>query len=387
MRISTVRCRANQKQFARGAGTSMNKALDGINLVEFDSNLGAAYAAMLLAEQGARAVKVEPPGGARDAAPRISMRSIAASARSSSTFKPSGRASSGCSDGPTSRCSDGPGRGCASSDSITRRFAESIRIWWCLHVPPLGNRGPARQFRRQRRTGLRARRHLRQPVGAQRKSGGACISPPPAIRRACSARPRRSRRSCARDWDSSGQSRGQLVEVSLLAGAFSLQTGGIMRHEKMTRMYEGPLDPLGPIPCYRLFRAADGEYLFVACGNVTFWNKLALAIERPELVSDPRFEGAPWGVPSAHRQALKDLLAGESFATPPARRMDPHPARERHPMRTRDLAHGIHRPSAGRRARDAPRDRRSHTRRDDPAWHRGRARTHARRNRRSGAGN
>ena len=35
----------------------MNKALDGINLVEFDSNLGAAYAAMLLAEQGARAVQ------------------------------------------------------------------------------------------------------------------------------------------------------------------------------------------------------------------------------------------------------------------------------------------------------------------------------------------
>jgi crotonobetainyl-CoA:carnitine CoA-transferase CaiB-like acyl-CoA transferase len=109
---------------------------------------------------------------------------------------------------------------------------------------------------------------------------------------------------------------GQVVEVSLLAGAFSLQTGGIMRHEKMTRMYEGPLDPLGPIPCYRLFRAADDRYLFVACGNVTFWNKLALAIERPELVSDPRFEGAPWGVSSQHRQALKDLLQ-EIIATRP----------------------------------------------------------------------
>ena len=44
----------------------MAKALDGINLVEFDSNLGAAYAAMLLAENGARAIKVEPPGGSRD---------------------------------------------------------------------------------------------------------------------------------------------------------------------------------------------------------------------------------------------------------------------------------------------------------------------------------
>src|ERR1700692_1001169 len=46
--------------------TSMNKALNGINLVEFDSNLGAAYAAMLLAEQGARTIRVEAPGGARE---------------------------------------------------------------------------------------------------------------------------------------------------------------------------------------------------------------------------------------------------------------------------------------------------------------------------------
>src|SRR5712664_3165908 len=42
------------------------KSLDGINLVEFDSNLGAAYAAMLLAENGAHAIKVEPIGGSRD---------------------------------------------------------------------------------------------------------------------------------------------------------------------------------------------------------------------------------------------------------------------------------------------------------------------------------
>jgi crotonobetainyl-CoA:carnitine CoA-transferase CaiB-like acyl-CoA transferase len=46
----------------------MSKALDGINLVEFDSHLGAAYAAMLLAENGARAIKLEPPGGSRERA-------------------------------------------------------------------------------------------------------------------------------------------------------------------------------------------------------------------------------------------------------------------------------------------------------------------------------
>src|SRR5262249_10507400 len=63
-----------------------------------------------------------------------------------------------------------------------------------------------------------------------------------------------------------------------------------------------------PIPCYRLFEAADHNYLFVACGNSTFWNKFAIALERPELVSDQRFENAPWGIPAAHWQTLKDII-------------------------------------------------------------------------------
>src|SRR5262249_32635952 len=79
-------------------------------------------------------------------------------------------------------------------------------------------------------------------------------------------------------------------------------------HEKMTTLYHGPQDPLGPIPVYRLFEAADGKYLFAACGNSTFWGKFAIAIERPDLVSDPRFEQAPWGIPSDHWQALKDII-------------------------------------------------------------------------------
>src|SRR5579862_7761503 len=42
----------------------MAQALTGINVLEFHSNLGAAYAAMLLAEQGADTIMVEQTGGA-----------------------------------------------------------------------------------------------------------------------------------------------------------------------------------------------------------------------------------------------------------------------------------------------------------------------------------
>ncbi|MBV8134523.1 MAG: CoA transferase, partial [Deltaproteobacteria bacterium] len=38
-------------------------ALEGVKVVEFGSNLGAEYAAWILAEQGARTIKVEPADG------------------------------------------------------------------------------------------------------------------------------------------------------------------------------------------------------------------------------------------------------------------------------------------------------------------------------------
>ena len=76
----------------------------------------------------------------------------------------------------------------------------------------------------------------------------------------------------------------------------------------MTTLYHGPQDPLGPIPVYRLFEAADGKYLFAACGNATFWGKFAIAIDRPDLVGDPRFENAPWGIAQEHWQPLKDIV-------------------------------------------------------------------------------
>src|SRR5213080_1407096 len=41
----------------------MSAALDGVKVVEFCSNPGAEYAAWILAEQGARTIKVEPADG------------------------------------------------------------------------------------------------------------------------------------------------------------------------------------------------------------------------------------------------------------------------------------------------------------------------------------
>src|SRR5579872_7313299 len=124
----------------------MNKALDGINLVEFDSNLGVAYAAMLLAEQGARAIRVEPPGGARERG-SAHFHALNRSKRALFFELQSERArverllrwASVAVFGWTG----------ARMRELKLGYAELCRInprLVVLHIPPLGNRGPLANF-------------------------------------------------------------------------------------------------------------------------------------------------------------------------------------------------------------------------------------------------
>ncbi len=283
----------------------MAKALAGINVLEFHSNLGAAYAAMLLAEQGADAIKVEPPGGARE--------------RGTPHFQVLNRSKrSVWIDGTTT---DGKWSIAAllkSADIVitgstpSRLKAQGLDYGsirkinphaLVINIPSFGSRGPDAEFDAgddlvAARAGIAGSQWARSgnpvPLVFPAASYSAGVMGASAAVAGLIAR------------EHTGE--GQEIEVSLLAGALSLQTGGVMKHEKMTTLYHGAQDPLGPIPCYRLFEASDHKFLFVACGNPTFWGKFVLALDLPELVSDPRFENAPWGIPTEHWQALKDIL-------------------------------------------------------------------------------
>jgi len=281
----------------------MPQALDGINVVEFDAHLGSAYAAMLLAENGARTIKVEPRGGSP--------------IRGTPHFHVLNR---------SKRVLE------LDLDASNPRVAELLR--WAdvvitgftperlaevhldyesgrrinpraivLSMPPLGSRGPDANLAANDEL-VAARSGI---TGSQWASSGdpvALVFPAASYSAGVMGASAVAAAIYARGADGAGQA----LEVSILAGAFSLQTGGILRHGKMTSLYHGPQDPLGPIPCYRLFEAADGKFLFVACGNSTFWGKFAIAIERPDLVGDPRFENAPWGIAAEHWQPLKDII-------------------------------------------------------------------------------
>ncbi|MGA6974502.1 MAG: CoA transferase, partial [Candidatus Binatus sp.] len=283
----------------------MSKALDGINIVEFASHTGAAYATMLLAENGARAITVEPPGGSRERgmphfhvlnrskrALELDLEARTSQARVADLVRWADIVVTGFTPARLKQLN-------LDAESIHRINPRAI----ALGVPPLGSRGLDADFDANDDL-VAARGGITGSQWARSGNPVALVFPAASYSAGVMAATAAAAAILARGANNAGQA----VEVSILAGAFSLQTGSILRHEKMTNLYHGPQDPLGPIPVYRLFEAADGKYLFAACGNSTFWGKFAIAIERPDLVGDPRFENAPWGIPAEYWQPLKDII-------------------------------------------------------------------------------
>ena len=278
-------------------------ALEGVKVVEFGSNLGAEYAAWVLAEQGARTIKVEP----RDGSPRRGFPHFHVLNRSKQALffdldsSPERVAElvrwadvvlTALTPAALKRLG-------LEYESIRRVNARAIAV----NVPPLGGLGQLANFDANDDL-VAAYAGITGSQWARSANPVSLVFPAASYSAGVMAAMAAISGLFARGDRPSGEA----AEVSLLAGAFSLQTGGIIRHEKMTTLYHGPQDPLGPIPCYRLFQAGDGRYLFAACGNSTFWGKFTLALDRPDLVADPRFENAPWGIPGEHWQALKDII-------------------------------------------------------------------------------
>jgi crotonobetainyl-CoA:carnitine CoA-transferase CaiB-like acyl-CoA transferase len=101
--------------------------------------------------------------------------------------------------------------------------------------------------------------------------------------------------------------RGQRVETSLLQASMAMQSGNFVDYPGKQSMFRDN-------PTYRLYRAGDGEWFFLACGNQTFWVKLCSALGLQSLADDPRF--ASWVLRLDNREALLPRLE-QTFATQP----------------------------------------------------------------------
>jgi crotonobetainyl-CoA:carnitine CoA-transferase CaiB-like acyl-CoA transferase len=276
-------------------------ALHGIRIVECAQDIAGPYAAMLLAEQGADVIKIEPPGGDRARAlPGFHVWNRSKRNVIADLITDAGRARlhALCAHADVLITDSLPQSDTLSYDALAASNPALIHCW----MPPYGGRGPdADAFASDdlvaARSGLLASQwgyregpvFITLPVASY---GTAML----AVGAVCAALNARIRTG-----------RGQQIEVSWLAGAFAMQTGGVVAHPALLRVMAMVRDPQGVIPVYRLFKASD-DWLFIACGNSTFFNKLCLVFERPELVSDHRLDGAPWAIAPAYWAEIKQLI-------------------------------------------------------------------------------
>ena len=85
---------------------------------------------------------------------------------------------------------------------------------------------------------------------------------------------------------------GQQVDISLINTIMAAGCGGLVdfaERERVPRSYQQ-----GGSPVYRLYQGSDGQWFFLALGNLAFLAKFAIAMGHEEWLIDERFEGAPF---------------------------------------------------------------------------------------------
>ena len=291
----------------------MNPVLDGLLLVDLSTGIAGPYAAMLLAEMGMDCVKIEPPEGD----PARGMPGFAVWNRSKrgitlDVSSPQGR--------------EVVHRMAEKADVIIESFSpqqarslgldhesmsrQNERLIYCA-IPLFGEEGPLAERPGDEwvvaaYSGIMAGQGgLGQPpvyVTLPLASYGAAQLTAYAAATALYVREM--------------EGVGQKVEVSLLAGAIAQETAGFLRSETIQPMALTRSMQQGGAAVYRLYQCQD-EWMMLACGNQNFWNKLCIALDRVDLVADPRFENAPWGIADVENTlALTDIMA-ETFRQRP----------------------------------------------------------------------
>ena len=280
-------------------------ALAGLRVIEACEGVGGPYAAMLLAEQGADVVKVEPARGDHlrgEAAFHVLNRSKRAVALDLES--PAGR------DALASMLRDcdlflydwPPGRAeeLGFGAEQLRAINPNLIAGW---LPAYGSAFDdqtlaAEEALVQALSGVCDAQHRDElrPVFVNTPVAGYAQAIVGAIAAAASAY---------------AVARGALAdrfEVNGIAAIFAFETVSFIKSPVMPER-PGPHSPRGAIPSYRLVQCSDGEWLFVGALVPAFWTKLAVAIGLEDCLVDERFAAAPIGIANLeHRDELGDRV-------------------------------------------------------------------------------
>ncbi|MGE0136079.1 MAG: CaiB/BaiF CoA transferase family protein [Dehalococcoidia bacterium] len=286
---------------------------EGIRVLECATGIAAPYAGMLLADHGADVIKLEPPEGDpyRD---EPGFQTLNRGKRSAildlhtSEGRDALRALVRTADLVITGLTEAQAAPLGLDDATLRAERPDLIL---LAVPPFGDRGPLAAHR-----GSPALVHAVGGItGFQASHSGdpvALITPLAsyaagvlAAAAAAAALYRRERSGI-----------GQRLEVSELAGALALQLGAVTSDLVPPANEDpAPIGSLGAHPAYRSYRAADGRWLFVACGTDAHLHRLLRAVGHADVIDDPRLEAGPWATNEPAAYALLTPLLETAFAT------------------------------------------------------------------------
>ena len=292
----------------------MSGALQDIRIVDLCRDLAGAYACVLLGDMGAEVIKVEPvDGDPTRSEPTFQLWNRGRRSLALDLQKPEGRAIVerlvGQSDAlvETFLASEACGLG-LDYETLS---ALNPRLVYCA-MPPFGESGPLADLPAD--DGV-----VNAYAGVYADQGGE-DQPPMFVHlpivsygAAFMAAFAVSSALYTREMDGMGQK----VEVAWYAGGVAMQSGSIVTGPNVTYWAKGVRSQQGANPVYRLYECED-DWIFIACGNATFWNKLCIALGIEYLVEDDRFENAPWNIPLEHRDSLSSLIEGRIRTKPRA---------------------------------------------------------------------
>jgi len=271
-------------------------AFHDMRVIDFTQGIAGPYAAMLLAEQGADVIKVEPPTGDR--------------MRGKPAFFVMNRSKRGIvldldSDGGRAKALElASGADVLLVDELASALerkgidyatvaSRNPSVVYC-HMPLYGSRGPNADLSPDDDL-LAAVSGVFGLQWSYREAPVYLVVPVASYATGVLA----ASAVAATLFDRARTGRGDRIEVSGLGGAFALETTTYivpLAAMDIIRL-AGPGDPKGPFPTYRVYCAGDGEWFMLACLTPVFWTKLVLALDLVEWLSDPRFEGAPVAIP------------------------------------------------------------------------------------------
>jgi len=265
----------------------MSGILSGIKVMDFGHYIAGPYAGMLLSEQGAEVIKVEPPGGD----PFRSQKGFTVVNRSKKGISldlktPEGRKIALDLAGKADAVIENFKPGTADRLGVGYESVESInpRVVYCS-ISGFGRNGPYRDmpgwemlvlsmstlYTEQNRVGDPVYQNL---LVASHYAGFMAAF---YITAALYAR------------EMSGK--GELIDVSLLKSVTAMQPN-IFGNSPAKIRY--PFSTRGFMPLVRIYRGSDGAWFVLNAASVGFYTALCTALGHEEWLTDPIFEGAPF---------------------------------------------------------------------------------------------